>query len=61
MVSVGQMIKRISGLCGTNAVDGFENKFIEDVVESTKNGEHTSTLRPKQVELIERIHGKHFV
>lgn len=58
--SIGVMIKRISGLSGTKDVTEWEDGFIESIVSKTNNGQDTTRLTEKQVEVIERIHGKHF-
>ena len=59
-LSINTMIMRISGLKDTTDVTPWENKFITDIVEKTNDGERTSHLSGKQVEIIERIHDKHF-
>lgn len=60
MTSIGTMIKRIAGLHGTNDVTAWEAGFISGIVSKTNNGGATTCLTEKQVEIIERIHGKHF-
>ena len=60
MTSVSAMIKRISGLAGTRDVSAWENEFIRNVVAKTLEGTRASHLSEKQLEIIQRIHGKHF-
>lgn len=60
MTSLGTMIKRIEGLCGTRDVSDWETSFIASVVEKTLSGQRTTGLSAKQIEIIERIHNKHF-
>lgn len=60
MTSVGQMIKRISGLHCNEDVNEWEEEFIKNIVEKTDNGNRTTHLTPKQVAKIEHIHTKHF-
>ena len=60
MKSIGTMVKRIEGLVGTSDVTEWENNFIESVVEKTDCGNNTSRLTEKQLEVIQRIHNKHF-
>lgn len=59
-ISIGTMIKRISGLLGTKDLTEWEQGFVSGAVEKTRNGDQTTGLSPKQVEIIERIHDKHF-
>jgi hypothetical protein len=60
MTSLNNMVKRISGLAGTNDVTGWEDEFIESVVARTDGGNDTSALTEKQVAVVERIFNKHF-
>ncbi len=60
MISIGTMIKRIEGLCGTKDVSEWESSFIASVVERTLSGARTTGLSAKQVEIVERIYNKHF-
>lgn len=60
MTSIGTMIKRIAGLQGTKDVSDWENKFIGSIAAMTNGGDETTSLSEKQVEVIERIHNKHF-
>jgi hypothetical protein len=58
--SIGNMIKRIEGLQGTNDVNEWEDTFIGSIVDQTASGKETTGLSAKQVEIVERIHNKHF-
>lgn len=59
-VSIGVMVKTITGLQGTKDITDWEEEFIESVSDRSRNGEDTKMLSPKQVEIIERIYNKHF-
>lgn len=54
------MIIRIKGLHGTKDVSDWESRFIGSVWDMTACGKDTNGLSEKQVEIIERIHDKHF-
>lgn len=60
MTSIGTMIMRIKGLHGTKDVSDWESRFIGSVWDKTNFGVDTTKLSAKQVEIIERIHDKHF-
>ena len=60
MNSIGTMIKRISGLVGTQDVTEWENDFIQNVCTKSSYGQITIGLSDKQIEIIERIHNQHF-
>lgn len=60
MTSLGTMLKRISGLHGTKDVSDWESRFIGSVWEKSSYGKDTTVLSAKQIEIIERIHNKHF-
>ena len=61
MTSVGTMIVRISGL-GIREVSDWENTFIRSIVEkyNARDKSKAMELTQKQIEIIERIHNKHF-
>jgi len=59
-VSIGTMIKRLSGLHGIRDISKWEDDFIGSMVARTKNGEQTTVLFPNEVSKIEEIHNKHF-
>lgn len=58
--SVGTMIKRLSGMVGTKDLNAWEAEFVSGVVQRTADGARTEGLSEKQLEVIARIHGKHF-
>ena len=60
MTSIGTMIKRIAGLHGTKDVSDWESRFIGSIKEKTDYGSETTGLSEKQIEIVERIHNKHF-
>ncbi len=58
--SIGQMVQRLSGLIGTKDVSDWEDDFLSDMLASTNCGSKTSHLSEKQVDIIEKLHRKHF-
>ncbi len=60
MTSIGTMIKRIAGLQGTRDITEWEDTFIGSIIDLTEGGKETAILSAKRVEIIERIHNKHF-
>lgn len=60
MKSIGQKIKSITGLLGTNAINEWESQFIQSIKERTNDGDRTRYLSSAQAEKIEQIHAKHF-
>lgn len=60
MKSIGAMIKHIEGLVGTSDVTRWESDFIVSIVGKTDHGQDTSYLTEKQLEVVQRIHNKHF-
>lgn len=60
MKSLGQKIKQLAGLLGTKDVNQWEDGFIESIVRQTDEGEYTTSLTDRQVEVLDRIHSKHF-
>lgn len=59
-ISIGMMIRKISGLAGTNETSDFEDEFIESMERKTNNGKDTTALTEKQIGIVESIHKKHF-
>jgi sulfur relay (sulfurtransferase) DsrC/TusE family protein len=55
MKSVAQMIAQLEGLLGTKDLSEWEQGFVETLVK--REGKN---LSDKQVEIMERIYGKHF-
>lgn len=60
MASLNTMVKRVAGLADTKDVSAWENAFIKSVVEQTQQGDNTSRLTEKQIDVLTRIHDKHF-
>lgn len=60
MASLNTMVKKVAGLADTRDVSDWENQFIKSVLEKTGNGENTTSLTDKQIDVLERLHSKHF-
>ena len=60
MTTLNTMVKRVSGLIDTKDLSDWEDSFIQSIVEKTKNGDNTTSLTEKQIDVLERIHNKHF-
>lgn len=58
--SVGNQIRRLDGLLGTDDLSEWEQKFVADIALSTQTGALTVGLTDAQVEKIEEIFSKHF-
>lgn len=60
--SIANMIVRISGLVGTKDVTDWEDNFIRSIYDKYLHSDKSKALEltGKQVEIIERIHNKHF-
>ncbi len=61
MASINTMVKRLAGLADTADVTDWENQFIKSILDKTSNGYNTTSITEKQLDVIERIHDKHFV
>lgn len=59
MVSTNQMIDRLAGMLGTKDLTAWETQFVERLVERKKAGEVTE-LSEKQIDVLDRLHSKHF-
>ncbi len=59
MKSVAQKLQQCEGLIDTRDVNDWENGFLKGLVASSRDGD-TTHLTQKQVEVLDRIHGKHF-
>ena len=59
MVSTTTMIRRLSGLLDTRDLTEWEQQFVRSLVEKLDAGKVTS-LTERQVETLERLHGRHF-
>lgn len=60
MASLNTMVKRCAGLIGTKDVSDWESSFLQSLLERTSNGDNTTSLTEKQIDVLERIHQKHF-
>ena len=59
MTSTTTMIRRLEGMLGTKDLSDWEQGFVETLVERLEAGQVTQ-LTERQVEILERLHGKHF-
>ena len=59
MTSTTTMIRRLSGLLDTRDLSEWEQQFVRSLVEKLDAGKVTS-LTERQVEALERLHGRHF-
>jgi hypothetical protein len=60
MASLNTMVLQVSGLTDTNDLNAWENEFVLSVVEQTDEGKDTRTLTERQIDVLTRIHRKHF-
>jgi len=60
MASINVMVQRVAGLQDTGDLSDWEEDFVASVVERSNNGENTTTLTTRQVEVLERLFKKHF-
>lgn len=58
--SVNAKINQIGGLLGTKDINDWESEFIYSVIQKTNNGSDVSKLTDKQLDIIEKIHSKHY-
>ena len=59
MLSTSQMIDRLAAMVGTNDLSDWETRFVQSLINRKQAGQVTS-LTEKQLEVLERLHGKHF-
>ena len=59
MLSTSQMIDRLAGMVGTKDLTDWETRFVQSLIDRKQAGQVTS-LTEKQLEVLERLHGKHF-
>jgi hypothetical protein len=59
MISTNQMIDKLAGMVGTRDLSDWETTFVERLVERKDAGQVTK-LTEKQLEVLERLHAKHF-
>lgn len=60
MASLTTMVKQLNGLVDTKDVSDWENEFLTNIMQRTREGDNTTVLTDKQIECVERIHQKHF-
>lgn len=60
MASLNTMVKSCSGLIDTKDVSDWENNFLTNIAERTRDGDNTTSLTERQIEILERIYKKHF-
>jgi hypothetical protein len=60
MASLNAMVKKVAGLAGTKDVTPWEDRFIQNIVAQTHNGDNTASLTENQVDVLERLHDRHF-
>lgn len=60
MASLNTMVKRVSGMTDTTDLSTWENDFVKSIVEKTGDGNNTTSLTEKQIDVLEKIHNKHF-
>ncbi|MGF6806251.1 hypothetical protein OKW30_001377 [Paraburkholderia sp. Clong3] len=58
-VSTTEMIQRLSGLLGTDDLNGWEQTFVTNLQRFVSAGKVTE-LTDKQVERLDELHAKHF-
>ena len=54
------MVKKCCGLIGTKDVTDWEDDFLTNIAKQTKEGDDTTKLSEKQIDVIQRIHDKNF-
>ncbi len=59
MISTTTMIRRLEGMLGTKDLSDWEQGFVETLVAKLEAGRVTQ-LTERQVETLERLHGRHF-
>lgn len=60
MASLNNMVKRCAGLIGTKDVSDYEDEFLKSIVKRTNEGDNTTRLTEKQIDVLERIYEKNF-
>lgn len=54
------MLEKVEGLVGTGDLSRWEEEFVESLVSRREQGDTLTDLSAKQVEVLDRLHGKHF-
>lgn len=60
MLSTNSKIKKIIGLQGTKDLTEWEEEFVESIRFKTQGGNLVGNVTEKQLDVIDRIHKKHF-
>lgn len=58
--SLGTMVQRVEGLIGTKDVTEWESNFLQSISDKVAKEGGTQGLTEKQIDVLERIHSKHF-
>ncbi len=59
MLSTSQMIDRLAGMVGTKDLTDWETRFVQSLIDRKSAGQVTA-LTERQVEMLDRLHSKHF-
>ncbi len=60
MTSLNTMVRKCAGLVGTKDVTPWEDQFLQSLLEKTAQGDNTTSLTEKQIDVLQRLHSKHF-
>lgn len=60
MTALNTMVKRVAGLLDTHDLSDWENHFVASIYEQTRHGDNTTSLTEAQIDVLERLHDKHF-
>jgi hypothetical protein len=60
VTSTNVMLKKCAGLVGTKDVTEWESDFLASILDRSQDGDRPDLLTEKQVDVLERIHSKHF-
>jgi hypothetical protein len=60
MKSLGAMIKQLEPLVGTDDLNAWETRFVENLALRTVEGHDTGALTEKQIERLTELYAKHF-
>lgn len=61
MTTLNTQVKQCHALIGTDALNAWEDEFISDLYERTREGNDTRCLTERQIEFLERIYNRHYV
>lgn len=60
MTATNTMLKACEGLLGTTDITEWEQSFLENVLERSRQAQRPDLLTERQVETLERVYRKHF-